>query len=66
MDQISIFDMMYETYKITKPVRLLEIFAGYGSQAMALERLGIDFEHYRVVDIEYKDDMCAENDLREV
>lgn len=52
MDQISMFDLLYETYKIKKPVRLIELFAGYGSQAMALERLGIDFEHYRVVEFD--------------
>ena len=35
---------------MTKPIRLIETFAGYGSQAMALKRLGISFEHYRVVE----------------
>ncbi len=35
-----------------KPVRLIELFGGIGSQAMALERLGIDFEHYRLVDFD--------------
>ncbi len=35
-----------------KPLRLIETFAGYGSQAMALERLGIPFEHYRVVEFD--------------
>lgn len=34
-------------YKITKPVRLIETFSGYGSQAMALKRLGVSFEHWR-------------------
>lgn len=52
MSQISIFDMMYETYKIRKPVRLIELFSGYGSQAMALERLGVDFEHWRSVEFD--------------
>ena len=28
-EQITLFDMMYETYKINKPVRLIEGFAGY-------------------------------------
>ena len=27
-----------------KPIRLIELFAGYGSQALALKRLGVDFE----------------------
>jgi DNA (cytosine-5)-methyltransferase 1 len=31
-----------------KKVRLIELFAGYGSQAMALDQLDIDYEHYRI------------------
>ena len=38
--------------RITKPIRLIELFAGYGSQAMALERMGIKFEHYKVVEFD--------------
>jgi DNA (cytosine-5)-methyltransferase 1 len=34
--------------KIDKPIRLIELFAGIGSQAKALEQLGADFEHYRI------------------
>ena len=37
-----------EQFKITKPVRLIELFGGLGSQAMALKRLGIPFEHWRL------------------
>ena len=33
-----------------KKIRLIELFAGIGSQASALERLGVDFEHYRVIE----------------
>lgn len=51
-DQISIFDIMYEPIRIKKPIRLIELFAGYGSQAMALERIGANFEHYRVVEFD--------------
>jgi len=51
-NQINIFGWMYEKYKITKPVRLIELFAGYGSQAMAMKRLGVDFEHYKVVEFD--------------
>lgn len=29
-----------------KPIRLIEFFSGYGSQALALKYLGIPFEHY--------------------
>lgn len=52
MIQTDIFDYLYPTYKITKPIRLIELFAGVGSQAMALRDLGADFEHYRVVEID--------------
>lgn len=35
-----------------KTIRLIELFAGYGSQALALKRLGLPFEHYRVVEFD--------------
>lgn len=35
-----------------KKIRLIELFAGYGSQAMALKRLGVNFEHYKVVEFD--------------
>lgn len=56
--------MIYETYdgqidlfespllKVTKPIRLIELFAGVGAQAKALERLGVPFEHWRVCEFE--------------
>jgi len=31
---------------LNKPIRLIELFAGIGSQAKALKNLGIDFEHH--------------------
>lgn len=43
-------------FRFTKPVRLIELFAGYGSQAMAFERLRdagalpFGFESYRIVE----------------
>ena len=52
MNQITFFDLTMPMIKIDKPIRLVELFAGYGSQAMALERLGVDFEHYRVVEFD--------------
>lgn len=45
-NQMSIFDFTREPISITKPIRLIELFAGYGSQAMALKRIGANFEHY--------------------
>lgn len=48
MDFCSIYDLMYEEYKIKKPIRLIELFAGYGSQALALKYLGANFEHWKI------------------
>lgn len=39
-------------YKITKPIRLIELFAGIGSQAKALKNIGANFEHYRAIDFD--------------
>lgn len=52
MDNISIFETMNPTFKINKPIRLIELFAGVGSQAMALRNIGANFEHYRVVEFD--------------
>ena len=46
--QQTIFDILYEKYKIDKPIRLIELFAGYGSQALALKYLGVKFEHWKI------------------
>lgn len=51
-NQMSIFDFTREPISIAKPIRLIELFAGYGSQAMALKRIGAKFEHYRVVEFD--------------
>lgn len=48
MNNITIFDILYLKYKITKPIRLIEFFAGYGSQALALKYLGVKFEHWKI------------------
>lgn len=50
--QFDLFDYISEPVTITKPIRLIELFAGYGSQAMALKRIGAKFEHYRVVEFD--------------
>lgn len=50
--QLTIFDELCDKFSITKPIRLIELFAGYGSQAMALKRVGAKFEHYRVVEFD--------------
>ena len=48
MIQTTIFDAIYSKYKISKPIRLIEMFAGYGSQALALKYLGVPFEHWKI------------------
>lgn len=48
MQEQTIFDLMYQKYQIKKPIRLIEFFAGYGSQALALKYLGVDFTHWKI------------------
>ena len=49
--QASFFDGA-APLKITKPIRLIELFGGIGAQAKALENLGIQFEHYRICEFD--------------
>ena len=49
--QISMFDGQ-RPLKITKPIRLIELFAGIGAQAKALENIGVKFEHYRICEFD--------------
>lgn len=48
MKEQTIFDLLYPKYQIKKPIRLIELFAGYGSQALALKYLGVNFEHWKI------------------
>lgn len=48
MEQLNMFQVLLDDYKINKPVRLIELFAGYGSQALALKYLGVEFTHWRI------------------
>jgi DNA (cytosine-5)-methyltransferase 1 len=57
--QISLFDGSAQ-FRVDKPIRLIELFAGIGSQAKALERLGLQFEHYRICEFD-KYAVCAYN-----
>lgn len=50
-NQISLFEGK-NRLKIEKPIRLIELFAGIGAQAKALENLGIEFEHYRICEFD--------------
>lgn len=49
-NQMTIFDMLSDKkeFSIDNSIRLIELFSGYGSQCMALKRLGADFEHYKI------------------
>jgi len=46
MGQLNIFGEMYDTFKFdkNKPIKLFEAFSGYGSQQMALKRLGLEVD----------------------
>ena len=48
--QISLFDIINnrKQFKIDKPIRLIELFAGYGSQHFALDYLGANFESWKI------------------
>lgn len=50
MREQSLFDFPH--YSISKPIRLIELFGGIGSQAMALRDIGANFEHYRLVEFD--------------
>lgn len=52
MQQLNIFDLNKKEIKIDKPIRLIELFGGYGSQSMALERIGAEFERYKLVEFD--------------
>ena len=59
--------MLYPTFKIDKPIRLITLFSGYDSQALALKYLGVEFEHYKtcewaVKSIQALKDLHFEND----
>ena len=51
-EQLDIFSLGKQKFQVDMPIRLIELFAGIGSQAMALRDLGANFEHYRVVEFE--------------
>lgn len=51
-EQLGLFDEEYPQYKIDKPIRLIELFAGVGSQSMAMKCLNVDFESYKAVEFD--------------
>ena len=46
----SLFD--FPKVHVDKPIRLIELFGGIGSQAMALRDIGANFTHYRLVEFD--------------
>lgn len=48
-ENINLFSYITPKYKIDKPIRLIELFAGIGSQAKALKNLGANFEHWKCI-----------------
>lgn len=50
--QQSIFDYLRQPFKIDKPIRLIEVFSGYGSQLMAMRRLGANVEPWVAIEID--------------
>lgn len=46
--QMDIFSLMRERFVISKPIRLISLFAGYGSQALWFKYLGVKYEDYKI------------------
>lgn len=46
--QTNMFEFMYDTYHIKTKIKLIEFFAGYGSQNLSLKYLGANYEHHRI------------------
>lgn len=62
IEQCTIFDYLYPKYKVNKPIRLIELFAGYGSQYLALKYLNANVKHYKICEWAIKS-IQAYNDL---
>lgn len=56
MEQIDIFELIMPSYKINKPIRLIELFAGIGSQIKSFKKLqkkyGFELESYKVIEFD--------------
>lgn len=51
MTQLTLFDLINsnkEPFKFKKPIKVIELFAGYGSQMLAFEYLHANAEHFRI------------------
>lgn len=54
MKQMDIFEMLYPEFRFRRPIRLVELFAGYGSQSLALSYLHADYESWKICEWNYK------------
>ena len=67
--QIELEEYGKKPFKIKNKIRLIELFGGIGSQAMALRDIGADFEHWKLAEWEvnatasYKAIHHSENDF---
>ena len=52
IEEFDLFSYSTPRYRIKKPIRLIEMFAGIGCQAKGLKNLGVEFEHHRVIEID--------------
>lgn len=52
VEELDLFSFNTPKFKIDKPIRLIETFAGIGSQAKALKNLGAKFEHWKVIEVD--------------
>lgn len=46
--QTNIFEMLYENYKIKTPIKMIELFAGYGATSFGWKYMNIPFEHHKI------------------
>jgi DNA (cytosine-5)-methyltransferase 1 len=49
-DPYNQFSDIYPKYKITKPIRLIEMFGGYGTFSLGLKYIGANYESYKLVE----------------
>ena len=49
-DPYNQFSDIYPKYHITKPIRIIEMFGGYGTFSLGLKYIGADFESYKLVE----------------
>lgn len=62
MEQGTIFDLLYDKFQFKKQINLIELFAGYGSQNLAMRYLGVNYRHHKIVEWAVKS-IYAYNDL---